>query len=82
MSCDGRGCPHDASVRATKPTVNLTKQFKGHRLAVGATVEFRVLLDGWIGKVTTLTIRSRRSPLLSSRCLPPGARRPQRCASG
>jgi hypothetical protein len=38
-----------------------------------------VAKPGTIASVKSLKIRSRRAPLLTSRCLPPGAKKTTRC---
>jgi hypothetical protein len=83
LRCAGRGCPF--SVRrfnAKGGSLDLRKQyFRKAKLRVGATVEIRVLVPGFNGKVARFTMRKRRAPLTAYLCLAPGATKPTRtCA--
>jgi hypothetical protein len=48
-------------------------------LRVGTKITVIVSAPGAITAVKTLTIRSRKRPVVSTRCLPPGAARPVHC---
>lgn len=83
LRCAGRGCPF--SVRrfnAKGGTLDLRRQyFRKAKLRVGATLEVRVLVPGFNGKVARFTMRKRRAPLTAYLCLAPGATKPTRtCA--
>jgi len=83
LRCAGRGCPF--SVRrftAKGGALDLRKQyFRRAKLRVGATLEIRVLVPGFNGKVARFTMRKRRAPLTAYLCLSPGATKPTRtCA--
>jgi hypothetical protein len=83
VRCAKKGCPF--SVRrfnAKGGTLDVRKQyFRKARLRVGTTVEIRVLIPGYIGKVARYTMRRKRTPLTAYLCLPPGATKPTRtCA--
>jgi hypothetical protein len=67
------------TVRRAGRTVNLKRRFVGIRLPAGTRITVTVKRPGAIGAVKVLTVRSRRPPTVVDRCLPPGARRPQRC---
>ena len=79
MTCKGKGCPKAATVKAKSRNVSLAKPFKGRRLAVGTKVEIRVLVAGYTGKVSILTVRAGKTPQLQTKCLPAGAKTPQAC---
>ena len=51
-------------------------------LQVGTTLTVIVSKPGTIASVKTLKIRSRKAPLLTSRCLPPGATKTVACSAG
>lgn len=53
--------------------------FERKPLPVGAKLELRLTKDGLVGVVKTLTIRRRKAPSITTRCLPPGASRPAAC---
>lgn len=80
IRCAGRGCPF--SVRrfnAKGGSLDLRRQyFRKAKLRVGATIEIRVLVPGFTGKVARFTTRKRRAPLTAYLCLPPGATKPTR----
>jgi len=83
VRCAGRGCPF--SVRrfnAKGGSLDLRKQyFRKAKLRIGSTIEVRVLVPGFTGKVARFTMRKRRAPLTAYLCLPPGATKPTRtCA--
>jgi hypothetical protein len=84
IRCKGRGCP--SGVRRKKSTggkeMNFLPAYKGRRLAVGATVEVRIVLAGRIGKFVTYRMRASKKPRVTIRCLPPGGTRPQACPVG
>jgi NHL repeat len=80
LSCRGSGCPFKAkTVRGRRANVKLTAFFRQRRLRPGTVVDVQITAPGRIGKVSRITIRKTKAPLLQSLCLPPGATRPQRC---
>jgi hypothetical protein len=76
----GRRCrrTRDLTRAAAARAVRL-RGFEGRRLPVGAKLTFRVTKTGSIGAVKTLTVKRRRAPSVTTRCLPPGATRPSAC---
>ena len=42
-------------------------------------IEVRVTKPDTIGAVKRLTVRRSKNPTITTRCLPPGAKRPGRC---
>ena len=74
-----RGCSAKSlTQRNAKSSVSL-KRFIAHKLNVGTVITVTVAKPGAITSVKTLTIRAKRSPLVATRCLPPGAKTPQAC---
>jgi Ca2+-binding RTX toxin-like protein len=71
-------CTRTKDLARTAASLRL-KGFEGKRLPVGAKLTVRVTKAGMIGAVKTLTIRKRRAPSVTTRCLPPGATRPSAC---
>ena len=55
------------------------KRFLRKRLRAGTVIEVRVTKPNTIGAVKRLTVRRNRNPTITTRCLPPGAKRPARC---
>ena len=76
--CPGRARKPFAKRRAAG-TVSLDRRYRGVRLKVGTTITVTVTKRGMIGAVKILRIRRSKAPEVTDRCLPPGARRPQRC---
>ena len=64
--------------RNARGTVSL-KRFLRKRLRAGTVIEVRVTKPNTIGAVKRLTVRRNRNPTITTRCLPPGAKRPARC---
>lgn len=76
----GRRCPRTRDLaRATAARALRLRGFEGKRLPVGAKLQLRATKAGMVGAVKTLTIRRRRAPSVTTRCLPPGATRPSAC---
>ncbi len=75
-----RGCSRKSLVqrnlRSTK--VSLAALVK-RPLKVGTRITITATAPGTIGAVKTLTIRSRKAPKVTTRCLPPGATKPATC---
>jgi hypothetical protein len=55
------------------------RRFIRHSLRVGTKITVTVSKPGAITAIKTLKVRARRSPSVSTRCLPPGASKPQHC---
>ena len=66
--------------RNARGTVNL-KRFLRKKLRAGTVIEVRVAQRGAIGAVKRLTVRRRKNPTITTRCLPPGASSAP-CAAG
>ena len=64
--------------RNARGTVSL-KRFLRKRLRAGTVIEVRVTKPNTIGAVKRLTVRRNKNPTITTRCLPPGAKRPARC---
>jgi hypothetical protein len=92
VKCHGRGCPyanHATAVTGASPCgrsgkrtcgargrIDLTADFRRHRLNVGATITVMITRPGWIGKYYTFAVRARRGPRVQISCLAPGRTRP------
>jgi hypothetical protein len=70
------------TVRKTKGTVKLRTKLFGHRrVKAGTKVTVTVTRAGRIGAVKAWTMRrGRHTPRITTRCLPPGAKKPTRCS--
>jgi hypothetical protein len=68
------------TTRPKRSTLSLAR-FTRRSIKVGRSIRIEVTKPGTIGSVKTLKIRSRKVPSVSDRCLPPGAKAPQRCAT-
>ena len=64
--------------RNARGTVSL-KRFLRKTLRAGTVIEVRVTKPNTIGAVKRLTVRRNKNPTITTRCLPPGAKRPVRC---
>ena len=64
--------------RNARGTVKL-KGFLRKKLRAGTVIEVRVTKPGMIGAVKRLTVRRGKNPTITTRCLPPGAKKPARC---
>lgn len=73
-----KGVKRSRVARATAQK-NLSRVVRKRKLRRGARIEVRVLRAASVGKVLRLTMRARKVPRLSRRCLPPGTRTPRRC---
>jgi hypothetical protein len=84
VTCTGgrrRGCSFKTK-RYTKLKPgkrSLTRLFRGRSLRSGAVVAVLVTKPATVGSALTLKFRGRRAPRVTRACLPPGAKRPQRC---
>ena len=79
--CKGSKCPKRPK-KFTKRGARGTVKLKGFttRFAAGTVIEVRVTHTGMIGVVKRVKIRKNKAPVVSTRCLPPGAREPTRCS--
>ncbi|RKQ92017.1 hypothetical protein C8N24_1856 [Solirubrobacter pauli] len=75
------GCSTKRWTTTPKRSTLSLKKFTRKALRVNAKLTVTVWKPGAIASVKTLKIRRSRSPQLISRCLPPGAKAPQRCAT-
>jgi hypothetical protein len=67
VRCEGRGCPfRSKSFKPRHGKVNLSKAFKGRKLAKGAKIEIDVTLPGATTQVFKLSTRSGKKPLVKS----------------
>jgi hypothetical protein len=83
ITCRGRGCPFKARTRRIardRAKLVLKRPFRKARLRPKTRVEIRVTKAATIGVVARLTIRAGKRPARKDLCLPPGARKPGRCA--
>ena len=79
--CSGGGCPFATRTFAPKHgKVALASQFK-RGLRPRATVEIVISAPNSVAKVAVFTIERGTQPTVADRCLPPGAKKPARCAS-
>lgn len=81
IACRGRGCPFSRKTFRRARSVTLTRYFAGAHLLPGATVDVRITAPNSVGKDALLTTRSGAGPTEVDLCLPPGARKPLKCAS-
>jgi hypothetical protein len=75
-------CPKKLAKRFTKNNAFGTialKRYLERRLKVGTTIVVTVTKPGFIGAVKVMKIRKAKAPLVSTRCLPPGARESVAC---
>jgi CSLREA domain-containing protein len=80
--CNGGGCPF--AKRAFTPRhgkVALAPRLHNGHLRPGATLELNITATNRVGKVAIFKIHSGRQPTLIEQCLPPGTRKPSKCAS-
>jgi hypothetical protein len=79
VTCKGHGCPRRSfTKRHASGSVSL-KPYVRTPLRTGIVLTVSVTKPGAVGMVKTLTIRP-RAPRLTTACLPPGAKKPTRCA--
>ena len=78
MTC-AKGCSRKSYVkRNARGTVSI-RALARKPLRVGTKLRFEVTAPNMIGAVKTLTVRSRRDPSITTRCLEPGAARDSAC---
>jgi len=75
------GCSSKRWTTSPKRSTLSLKKFIRKSLRVNAKLTVTVWKPGAVASVKTLKMRSRRAPQLTTRCLPPGAKAPQRCAT-
>ena len=80
VRCKGKRCPKAVTRRNVGGTINLRSFVRRRKFAVNNTIEVRITRDTYRGVVKTLKIRSRKKPLLTTRCLAPGAVTPAPCS--
>lgn len=74
-----RPCPSKAFTKLNAGGNVSIGSFVRKSFKVGTVIEARVTRAGRIGAVKRLTIRSRKAPSLSTRCLPAGTTKPTKC---
>ena len=79
VDCHGGGCPFSHKSSKGKSHVALARLFGKARLRPGTAVRISITAPNSVGKVVTFTINS-SAPREVRKCLPPGARKPVRCA--
>ncbi len=76
----GTKCPAKKFTKKNaKGTVKL-KTFIGKKFTKETVITIQVTKPGTIGAVKLVTIRKRNGPSASTRCLPPGAKKPTKCS--
>jgi hypothetical protein len=79
LTCAGSGCPRRQVTQTTsRRTLTHIPQFE-RELRAGTRLTITVAKDGYITKVTTITIRRGKAPTRSDRCRTPGSKRLTRC---
>ena len=83
VTCAGHGCPHGLAGKGfTKKnafgTVDL-KKFVGKPLHPGVSITAVVSKPGAINAVKVLHVRAAKAPTVTTRCQPPGAKKPVSC---
>ncbi len=76
-----KGCSAKRWTTSPKKSTLSLKRFIRRSIKVGRIIRVEVSKPGTIASVKTLKMRRKKAPLLTSRCLPPGAKSPQRCAT-
>jgi hypothetical protein len=84
LSCRGPGCPRGLRRGKTikvkrRGTLRLVRFLNQARMRPGAVVVVRVTQRGFIGRVDRLVVNRTLRIERTTRCLPPGAKRPRRC---
>jgi hypothetical protein len=88
VSCRGKGCPRayirrpspkrkgckGATCTVTDANVDLTRPFRGRRLAYGGQITVQILKPGWVGKIYIFKIKSGIQPEIT--CLGLGSTKP------
>jgi hypothetical protein len=76
--CAGRAKKAFTKKKAPR-VVSLNKRYKGVKLKVGTKITVKVTKSQNIGSVKIVKIRKRKEPKVTTRCLPPGTKKPQKC---
>jgi hypothetical protein len=82
LVCTGRTCPFRAKTLAyarAHALVSLKPLFRRRAMRAGTVIVVRVTTPGFIGHVSTWTLRKRKLPKLVAACLPPGSTTPIAC---
>lgn len=82
VTCSGRRCPFKRRATTVKANgrANLRTFFKQRKLRPRITIDIRITSPNTIGRVGRFAIRRVAIPNLQRLCLPPGAKKPARCA--
>jgi len=79
-TCKGKGCPFSSKTLTAKAgKVDLTKYFKGRKLAKKTVLELRVAASGLLTRVFTYKVRAGAAPSRTTGCLAAGASKPGAC---
>ena len=84
ISCRGGGCPFRSRTRKLtrdRSRQTIARPLGRAMLKPGARLEVRLTKPQTIGIVVRFTMRAGAFPARSELCLPPGAKRPKRCAA-
>jgi hypothetical protein len=81
LRCQGRGCPFARKALRVRGHADLAGRLRGRHLAIGTTLQVRVIKKGWTAKVFVFRVRANRKPQVSFRCLRPGTRRLTSCSA-
>ena len=83
VTCTGRGCPKGLTgkgfSKTNAPTTVSLSTFIKKAIPVTAKITVTVSKPGSITSVKTLQLRKRKSPVVTTRCLPDGATKPTSC---
>jgi hypothetical protein len=81
VRCLGRRCGLERRTATVRPdgSANLLRLVRSRLMAVGTTLEVRIVAPHSIGKVVRYKIKRGRIPNGRRLCLPPGASKPERC---
>jgi CSLREA domain-containing protein len=83
VTCHGGGCPFGERAFAPRHgQVGLSSTFEHAPLRPGASLRIDVSATNRVAKVETFVIRGGQQLIVLRQCLPPGASRPAKCASG
>lgn len=81
LVCKGKGCRHgvNKTVRKHGKNVSFTKQVKGMTLRPKASLTITVTRPGFVSRVISYTMVSKRDPKKATRCQAPGAKKLGSC---
>lgn len=80
--CLGVSCPAPRTFGPGRRSVDLRTLLLGRRFGPGTVIQLRITAPNSVGRLVTYTTRSGNAPTRAVQCLPPGRRRPSRCATG